>query len=502
MTDIVLATINARYIHSAFGLRCLQANLHELAPASVIVEFSPQDQVRDMVETILAHDPKVVGIGIYIWNVTASTELVGLLKALRPDLPIIIGGPEVSYETGDQAVCALADYVVCGEGEVTFHQLCTALLAGERPPQKICPGIMPDIATMALPYHLYTERDICDRVIYVEASRGCPYSCEFCLSSLDTKVRRFDLPRFLAAMDDLLARGVTQLKFIDRTFNLHISTSQAILQFFLDRLRPGLFLHFELVPDRLPAELKALIAQFPPGALQFEIGVQTLNKETEKLISRRQDQLKMRDNFAFLKEQTGVHIHADLIAGLPGESLADLSDNFDALLQLGPQEIQLGILKRLRGTPIVRHTVTHGMVYSPHSPYEVLRTAHISFTDMQRIKRFARYWDLVANSGRFVHTAPLIWLETAPFAAFMHFADWLYAAAHQTHNIALDRLAELLQTYLTLTLPLAQVRQALLADYERGPVRRLPAFLTPSVVRTKVPQGVAGRLPARQARHA
>jgi radical SAM superfamily enzyme YgiQ (UPF0313 family) len=286
-------------------------------------------------------------------------------------------------------------------------------------------------------------------VIYVEASRGCPYECEFCLSSLDVPVRNAPLQPFLAAMQRLLDRGVRQFKFVDRTFNLNLKISSAILRFFLERYQPGLFVHFEMIPDRLPQALRELIEEFPSGALQFEVGIQTFNEEVAKLISRRQDDAKAEENLRWLREKTGVHVHADLIVGLPGEDIASFAAGFDRLVALGPQEIQVGLLKRLRGTPIVRHDREWAMVYSPHPPYEILQTKLIDFFTMQRLRRFARYWDLIANSGNFVETTPLLWSDGSPFQSFLRFSDWLYERTRQTHSIALARLRELVARYLT-----------------------------------------------------
>ena len=240
---------------------------------------------------------------------------------------------------------------------------------------KIIPAEVPDFSQIALPYDFYTDDDIAHRIIYVEASRGCPFTCEFCLSSLDIPVRQVPLPALLEQLQRLLDRGVKQFKFVDRTFNLNVAVSRAILEFFLERHQPGHFFHFEMIPDRLPEALREIIARFPPGALQFEVGVQTFNEQVSQLISRRQDNEKLADNFHFLRHETGVHIHADLIVGLPGETLESFAAGFDRLIALGPQEIQVGILKRLRGTPIVRHDADWQMIYNPHPPYEILRTS-------------------------------------------------------------------------------------------------------------------------------
>ncbi len=344
-------------------------------------------------------------------------------------------------------------------------------------------------------------------MIYVEASRGCPFKCEFCLSSLDVPVRNVPLEDFLAAMQCLLDRGLRQFKFVDRTFNLNLNFSRSILEFFLDRYTPGLFLHFEMIPDRLPEALRETIAKFPPGALQFEVGVQTFNDEVSARISRRQDNGKLADNLKFLREQTGVHVHADLIVGLPGEDVTSFGAGFDRLVALKPQEIQVGMLKRLRGTPIVRHDAEWGMVYSPHSPYEVLTTKSIDFETMQRMRRFARFWDLIANSGNFVGTTPLIWAgageQWGPFESFMKLSDWLFERAGRQHAISLKVLAGLLFEYLTKMLKHgpAIVGRELGGDYQRGGRSDLPEVLKPYVAPIPRDRLASRTGPSRQARH-
>jgi radical SAM superfamily enzyme YgiQ (UPF0313 family) len=507
MSAIVLATLNARYIHASFGLRYILANLGPLRAEACLLEFDIQQRPGDIVEAILARQPKIVGLGVYIWNTQETAQVVATLKRVQPELIVILGGPEVSYEVEEQEIVRLADYVITGEADLKFAELCRQILAGTPPPGKIVAAETPDLAQLALPYDLYTDEDAAHRVIYVEASRGCPFTCEFCLSSLDVPVRQFPLPALLAEMERLLERGVRQFKFVDRTFNLNIVSSKAILQFFLERWRPGLFVHFEMIPDRLPEALRNVIAQFPPGALQFEVGVQTFNETVSKNISRRQDYARLEENFHFLRRETGVHVHADLIAGLPGETLESFGAGFDRLVALGPQEIQVGILKRLRGTPIVRHDKPFQMVYSPHPPYEILRNSLLDFPTLQRLRRFARHWDLVGNSGNFIETTPLLWSGGAsPFAAFMKWSDWLHARSGRSHGIALARLAEWLFKYLTTQLgqPAADVAQSLWRDWRRAGRREKPEFLAPFLTDDAVKVSGAPTVAAgakRQARH-
>ena len=447
--DIVLATLNAKYIHSSFGLRYLYANMGELQSKCKISEFNINQRALDIAEDILKLNPGIIAFGIYIWNVTQSLEVIKLLKTIKPEAVIIVGGPEVSYESRLQEIVQLADCCITGEADLIFPQVCKNILDGQELKEKIIASPLPKTEELKLPYDFYTANDIDNRVIYVEASRGCPFSCEFCLSSLDIPVRQFDLEAFLAEMDKLFARGSRHFKFVDRTFNLNLKTGKAILQFFLDRYEPGMFVHFEMIPDRLPEGLRQIIKLFPAGALQFEVGIQSFNPEVNKLISRRQDFEKIAENLKYLRQETGVHIHADLIAGLPGESLESFAAGFNRLLALNPQEIQVGILKRLRGTPIVRHTDEWKMKYSPHPPYEILSNTLIDFNTMQRISRFSRYWDLYSNSGNFSETLPLLLnSEKDSFGAFLKYSDWLYAKCGKRHAIALDKLKNYLKEYL------------------------------------------------------
>ncbi|HXJ55407.1 MAG TPA: DUF4080 domain-containing protein [Verrucomicrobiae bacterium] len=509
MPDIILATLNAKYIHAAFGLRYLLANMGELQSRCDLAEFDINQRPLDIVEGLLGRNPRVIGLGIYIWNVAESTEVVATLKRLRPEITIVLGGPEVSYETEVQQIVQLADYVITGEADLKFGELCGQLLRGEKPEPKVQPAPLPDFGQLVLPYDFYTAEDVAHRVIYVEASRGCPFSCEFCLSSLDIPVRQVPLPELLEQLRQLLERGVTQFKFVDRTFNLNLKTSRALLEFFLGHYRPGLFFHFEMIPDRLPEALREIIARFPPAALQFEVGVQSFDPEVCAAISRRQDIGKLEDNFRFLRQQTGVHLHADLIAGLPGESLETFAAGFDRLIGLGPQEIQVGILKRLRGTPIVRHDDAWRMRYNPHPPYELIENKLLDFPTMQRLRRFARYWDLVGNSGNFIETAPLLWANgRSPFAAFMAWTEWLYQQIGRTDAIALNRLAELLFRYLTQGpgLDASHVAAALWRDYRRAGRADCPTFLRPWVSDEPASNPRSGSqqrssLPKRQRRH-
>ncbi len=515
--DILLTTLNAKYIHPSLGLRYLLANMGDLKPQTAIREFTIARKPQEVVDALLAtldgqtpvsepisFGPRIIGFGVYIWNVSQTLSVIRLLKAARPDIAVILGGPEVSYETDEQEIIRLADHVITGWGDLSFARLCKALLQGPQPLMKIIAGEQPDLDRIVLPYAEYSDADLIKRVVYVEASRGCPFKCEFCLSALDKTAWAFDLDRFLGEMERLYRRGARNFKFVDRTFNLKIDIAVRILQFFLDRLTApgsgassaGLFVHFEAVPDHLPDALKALIARFPPGVLQFEVGIQTFTVEVQQRISRKQDNDKTDANLRWLVGRSNANLHTDLLFGLPGESLESFAAGFDRLYAQGPQEIQLGILKRLRGTPIVRHAIEYRMVFDTAPPYSLQESSTVDASTMQRVSRFARYWELVANSGRFKKTLPLLLAghvadceaggagagpgaTGSPFHAFLEFSDWLWQRTEKTSGFSPEFLVDALFDYLCgrCALPGSRVKQVLLEDYLASGARGSPPSL-------------------------
>jgi radical SAM superfamily enzyme YgiQ (UPF0313 family) len=443
--EIVLATVIARYSHAAFGIRWLWANLGTLRERCVLREFNLNQSALEIAEQLVALKPRIIGLSVHIWNVALLTQVAEIIKVVRPEIVVVIGGPEVSYEFEDTPIFAAADYLIRGEGELAFARLARDTLDGRASQEKVITAAPPALEDLVPPYDAYTDEDLAQRLTYVEASRGCPFRCEFCLSSLEPRVREFPLGPFLEAMERLIERGARRFKFVDRTFNLRAERVDAILDFFLGHRRDGMSVHFEIVPDRLTDHMLRRIAEFPPSGLHLEVGVQSLNEASLAAIGRRQDTEKTLANIRFLCEETDALVHADLVVGLPEETWQTLASGFDRLVALRPHELQVGVLKRLKGTSIGRHPI----VFAKQPPYEILQNEHLDFEQVQRLKRFARYFDLYYNSGNFPESLAFLWrARDSAFDAFMAFSDGLWSATGRTHEFPLSQLARHLYSFL------------------------------------------------------
>ncbi len=492
--NITLTTLNARYTHSSIGLRYLYANLQEFQSSTTLLEFSINDPIQTIAEKLLLSEAELIGIGVYIWNASECAELIHILKKIAPDILIVLGGPEVTY-LPFRVNFDDADYIIQGEGDLAFYQLCKEIEQNRPPKEKIIKMSAPSLKDIKTPYKYYTQNDIQNRYIYVEVSRGCPFECEFCLSSMDERVRAFELDAILEEFEQLWSKGVRSFKFIDRTFNLNMKTANKILDFFLSK-EPPYFAHFEVIPDHFPSSIKEKIAQFPHGALQLEIGIQTLNPKIAQNISRPLKLEKIKENILFLEHQTQAHMHLDLIVGLPGESLESFGANLDELVGLSSCEIQIGILKKLSGTHISRHDIEYGMLYSDIPPYDILQNNELSFLDIQTMKRFARFWDLTYNSGNFKQSIVLLWENESVYKNFYALSLWIYEQTQSTYKISLQRLGELLFTYLTQIkkLPKELVASKMLEDMMKLKGRAIPSYLKPYAkeFRIKAKSGSSG----------
>lgn len=473
MSAIVLSTINAKWIHPSYALRLLKANLGPLEGEAVILEFALRQPLAEKVAAILAAKPRILALSVSIWNHAATIELLDALEeywsadsqaptpeggkrpvhgrpANGPRPVIVMGGPEVSWLNVDAPILRRTDWLIRGEGEHAFRELCAALLANREPDfapsvasrtgpgGRIIEALPIDLAGIDRAYRLYSDEDLARKLTYMEASRGCPFGCRFCLSARDRSVRTVALDDFLSDMEDLIARGAKSFKFLDRTFNLDIERARTILEFFLERLEPGMFVHFEMVPARFPLELRELLTRFKPGTLRLEIGIQTFNPAVAKAIHRASDPERELETLRFLREHTKAIVHADLIAGLPGEDFASFGAGFNRLWRERPGEIQLGVLKRLPGTPLAEND--DGALYQKEPPYEVIETPSLSREELDRLKNFARFWELIINRGHFDALIPrLLPHDETAFEDFMAHSDALLASF--SRNWGIDRAA-------------------------------------------------------------
>ena len=492
--EIILASINAKWIHPSLALRLLKANLGSLEASCEIVEFALRQPLDEKIKPLLDRNIRILGISVSIWNHLAVIELLDELEKARQESSfydphiserrpfVVLGGPEVTHLPSDAKIFRYADYVIRGEGENAFRFLCEKILKEniqeteqrEKPQFIIAEDI--NVNEIKSAYHLYTDEDLAKKLIYVEASRGCVFRCEFCLSSVkaennENKTRDFELDKFFLEMDALLRRGVRTFKFLDRSFNSNIKRALQIAGFFLERIEnnspppcisgaavsrttegiPGnIVVHFEMFPSLFPPELREMLRRFPPGTLRIETGIQTLNPETAACIGRISNPEKELETLRFLREKTNAVIHADLIAGLPGEDIISFGRGFDRLwaalscegLPLGRIEIQLGILKLLPGAPISRQKSAFGMRYSVLPPYEIEETSAISAFDLKRIKNFARFWELIVN--RNLVPQANFFKTNSIFDDFLKLSDFLFDRFGKNWGISRDELLKAL----------------------------------------------------------
>lgn len=477
-STIVLTTANARYSHSSLGLRCLIANLGHLESEAVINEHTIKDSPEKIVESWLSFNPKIIGVGIYIWNVEVLTEAILQISKSNPDITIVLGGPEISYGINTNLFQAV-DYIVELEGETVFREICEKVLDSNPPKNKTIRAKTLDTDKIVMPYQHYSDTDIKNRKIYVEASRGCAFKCHFCLSSLDEGIRNFDIDVFLNQMQMLYDKGVRQYKFVDRTFNLDIKLSIRILNFFLEKEEHDFFLHFEVIPDRLPQALKEYIVKFKSGILQFEVGIQTLDKEVSKRIGRRQNKERALENLSYLRHETNAHLHVDLIIGLPGATSEIFKKDLNELVGIGLQEVQVGMLKLLKGTPLHQHIDGFELNFDKSPPYEIQSNIDIDLELMHKMRALHKYWDKFYNSGNFIGSMKFLFTLSNPFDEFFALSNFALKKMNRTYAVSLDELCLILYTFLLeeKSISHAIARELILKDILVKKGRKIPVFL-------------------------
>lgn len=474
--NIVLTTLNAKYIHTNLAIRYLKAAvLPDFNPQ--IVEYTIKDPAFNIVSDLFQKKPDVVGFSCYIWNIEETIKVIQMLKTVLPNVKIVLGGPEVSYDVHHwlRKVPEI-DYIIMGEGEVSFKELLlhfngellleqvrgiTYLVEGKLKIHPQPPKI--DLREIASPFRF--EEDLPHlgkRIQYIETSRGCPFSCQFCLSSIEVGVRYFNREKIKEDIRFLMDNGAKTIKFVDRTFNISRSYAMEMFQFLIDEHKPGVVFQFEITADIMrPEVIQFLNENAPKGLFRFEIGVQSTNDLTNDLVKRRQNFEKLTRTVTMVKEGGKIDQHLDLIAGLPEEDYNSFRKTFNDVFAMRPEELQLGFLKLLRGTGLRVEAEKFGYTYVDVSPYEIFSNNVLTFDDIVRIKHaedvLEKYW----NDHRMDNTIEYLVTEVfeTPFDFFQSFGTFWEnrgwsRIGHQLDDL-FKRLWQFLETVDKIDLPIA-----------------------------------------------
>ena len=467
--NVVLSTLNSKFIHSSLALRYLKAYGEAHGQAYDIVEYTINMPVLHILSDITEHDIDVLGFACYIWNIEMTLHVVDMVKAVRPDIKIVLGGPEVSF-TADELLerCPNIDYIVQGEGEEAFHALVTALQLGNDGLDPVIPGVrgrrdgsilgsleaveVSDLSSIPFPY---TEEDMDDlehKIIYYESSRGCPFSCQYCLSGNKNTVPIFPQERTLEELQWFIDHGVKQVKFVDRTFNCAPHHHRPLMEFMRDSDTDMNF-HLEMEPELMTEWETNTLCETPPGRIQIEVGVQSTHKKTLDAINRYNDWPYIQKSIRPIIQAGRTHVHMDLIVGLPHEDFNRFGQSFNDLFSLQPHALQIGFLKLLKGSG-VRRMREYKYVADPLAPYEVLSTHVLPYDDVRFLKYFEDVFERFYNSERFRTTfgyigQQLIHGETD---AFTYFCDmtraWLKEGNHKVNLKDIDQIEFLYRFFL------------------------------------------------------
>ncbi|MEA3363720.1 MAG: DUF4080 domain-containing protein [Thermodesulfobacteriota bacterium] len=406
----LLTTLHSKYIHASLALPCLAAYCRDECGEILIREYTVNEPKEIVLAQIVACDVEVVCFSVYLWNRIATLELVDCLKRINSKLKIVLGGPEISFEDDSFFECYPVDALICGEGEIPLHHVLSAWQRGENPtllaglklpeyPQKNGLSLLDSLDQIPSPFTAGLV-DLTRGLVYYESSRGCPYTCSFCMSALDEQVRSFSLERIKADLKILMDKRVAKIKFVDRTFNYNNRRSRDIFSFILQYNHSSHF-HFEIGAHLLDGDTLELLKQVPGDTFQFEIGVQSTLPETLQNIGRKASLEHLAENVGFLQTNTKIHLHLDLIAGLPGEDYLQFLQSIDWTFALGADHLQLEPVKLLPGAPLRLEAGNWGIKFDPNPPYTILQSKNLTFTDLERLRGIGRLLDLLVNSQRF-----------------------------------------------------------------------------------------------------
>ena len=467
--NVVLSTLNSKFIHSSLALRYLKAYGEAHGQAYDIVEYTINMPVLHILSDVTEHDIDVLGFACYIWNIEMTLHVVDMVKAVRPDIKIVLGGPEVSF-TADELLerCPNIDYIVQGEGEEAFHALVTALQLGNDGLDPVIPGVrgrrdgsilgsleaveVSDLSSIPFPYTEEDMEDLEHKIIYYESSRGCPFSCQYCLSGNKNTVRFFPQERTLEELQWFIDHGVKQVKFVDRTFNCAPHHHRPLMEFMRDSDTDMNF-HLEMEPELMTEWETNILCETPPGRIQIEVGVQSTHKKTLDAINRYNDWPYIQKSIRPIIQAGRTHVHMDLIVGLPHEDFKRFGQSFNDLFSLQPHALQIGFLKLLKGSG-VRRMREYKYVADPLAPYEVLSTHVLPYDDVRFLKYFEDVFERFYNSERFRTTfgyigQQLIHGETDAFTYFCDMTHaWLKEGNHKVNLKDIDQIEFLYRFFL------------------------------------------------------
>jgi len=431
---VLLSTLNAKFIHSSFAIKYLEAACKRGCPEITSKEYTINNELLTIVSDIYSQRPQVVGLACYIWNIDMTLRLTALLKKVLPDVIIVLGGPEVSYDPAEiMQEHAYIDYIVQGEGEETLEALLIAIQSGApthhiiglsfRENEEIITGkaqVIGDVNTLPFPYCKEDIEKLKDKIIYYESARGCPFSCSYCLSSATSGVRFFSLERVYQDLQFFIAHNVRQVKFVDRTFNARKEHYLPILHFLAKQDCRTNF-HFEIAADILDDEVVEFLKEVPVGRFQFEIGVQSTYEPTLKTISRKNNWVKIKEYVTKIISYGNIHVHLDLIVGLPQENYNQFGQSFNDAYHLKPHMLQIGFLKMLKGAGIRRTAEEYNYSFLDYAPYEVLSNNCLTYGEVRTLKILEEMFNQVYNTGRFTCTLQyLVTLYSNDAFAFYH----------------------------------------------------------------------------------
>lgn len=447
---IILTAIGSKYIHTALGLRSISAYAAAQGIKTELIEDSVQTPLLSVLTEITAKEPDVVGLSVHIWNKNYVYSLIRLLRKVTPQVKIIAGGPEVAFEPERIfEECPQIDYIVMGEGEEVFVQLIHALQNGDAIPEHVAykqngkviaaggTAVVENLDVLQFPYPDITDVVDGKKIVYYECSRGCPFNCSYCLSGISRSVRRRKLDIVYADLDRMIAAGVPLVKFVDRTYNLDENYYLPIMQY-LAKAKTNATFHFEIKADLLTEKVLKFLQTVPKGRFQFEIGVQTTNAQTLTAINRRDNWERLTANVKRLLDYGNIHLHLDLIAGLPYEGLGEFKKSFNDVYALQPDMLQLGFLKVLPGTEMEKQSSKHKLVYMDEPPYEILATKYMSYSELSFLKVLEDVFEHTYNTGRFKHTLKFfISLENNAYDFYSKLAAWWYKCGEYPlgHNV-------------------------------------------------------------------